>query len=161
MLRDDFNKGVGILKEFGLAYDILIFERHLPSRRGSSIATRSRFSFSIIWPSRKSNRRNASRGQRYLQELAKRPNVYCKASGIATEADWQSWTQQSLREYFNIALEAFGPDRLMAGSDWPVCLVACGFKRWWDILREWISALSPAEQSQILGENAVRAYKLK
>jgi len=50
---------------------------------------------------------------------------------------------------------------MMAGSDWPVCLVACGFKRWWDILREWISALSPAEQAQILGDNAVRAYKLK
>jgi L-fuconolactonase len=161
MLRDDFNRGVGILKEFGLAYDLLIFERHLPvAGRFVDLHPEQVFILDhLAKPKIKAAEREP--WAKHLQELAKRPNVYCKASGIVTEADWQSWTPPGLREYFNIALEAFGPDRIMAGSDWPVCLVACGYKRWWDILREWISALSETEQSKILGDNAVRAYKLK
>jgi L-fuconolactonase len=95
-----------------------------------------------------------------MKEFGKRPNIYCKVSGIVTEADWQNWTQQQLREYFDVALDTFGSEKLMAGSDWPVCLLACGYKRWWDILRQWTSAMSEDEKERFFGSNAVKAYGL-
>jgi L-fuconolactonase len=96
-----------------------------------------------------------------LRELARRENVYCKLSGVVTEADWQAWTVQQLRPYMDAALEAFGPRRLMFGSDWPVCLLACGYQRWAGIVREFAGQLSPAEQARLFGATAVEAYNLQ
>ena len=96
-----------------------------------------------------------------LRELGARPNVYCKLSGMATEADWTSWTTDDLRPYFDVALECFGAGRLLAGSDWPVCTVATSYQRWWQTLQELVSALSPDERDGILGHNAKRVYNLE
>jgi L-fuconolactonase len=161
MLRDDFNRGLTTLKEFGLAYDLLVFDRHLPAtlRLVDRHPEQTFILDHIGKPKIKAGEREP--WAKHIQDLSKRPNVYCKVSGLVTEADWQSWTQQGLREYFDVVLEAFGISRLMAGSDWPVCLVACGYKRWWDILRQWIAAMSPSEQEQFLSANAVKAYGLK
>lgn len=161
MHRDDFNHGISVLKEFGLAFDLLVFERQLPTvlrlvdRHPEQIFILDH----IGKPKIKANEREP--WTKHIQELSKRPNVYCKVSGLVTEADWQSWTPPALRDYFKIVLEAFGIGRVMAGSDWPVCLLACGYKRWWDILRQWVSDLPEAEQAQFLGENAIKAYGLK
>jgi len=161
MARDDFNRGIAVLKEFGLAFDLLVFERQLPTvlrlvdRHPEQIFILDH----IGKPKIKANEREP--WTKHIQELSKRPNVYCKVSGLVTEADWQSWTTPGLLEYFNIVLEAFGIGRVMAGSDWPVCLVACGYNRWWDILRQWVSGLPETEQAQFLGENAIKAYGLK
>ena len=95
-----------------------------------------------------------------IAELARRDNVYCKLSGMATEADWKGWTESDLRPYFDTVLAAFGPDRLMFGSDWPVILVACSYKCWADTVRSWIAELSPAEQLSIMGGTAKMAYSL-
>ena len=98
--------------------------------------------------------------QANIRELAKRDNVSCKLSGMVTEADFENWTERQLRPYLDTVLAAFGPDRLMFGSDWPVCLVASAYKRWHDLIREYIRPLSSDEQAAIMGGTAIRAYKL-
>jgi L-fuconolactonase len=161
ILRDDFNRGVAELKRFGLRYDLLIFERHLPQaiqfvdRHPQQVfvldhIAKPRIRDGILEPWR-----------RNLRELARRPNVYCKLSGVVTETDWKTWTPEIIRPYVDAALDAFGPQRLMFGSDWPVCLVACSYKRWVDVIRDFASDLSPAEQARILGGTAVEAYNLE
>ena len=77
-----------------------------------------------------------------------------------TEADWKMWTADDLKPYFEIVLEAFWPERLMFGSDWPVCLVACGYQTWYEILSDFIGSLSKHEKERILGGTAVEVYKL-
>jgi L-fuconolactonase len=79
---------------------------------------------------------------------------------MVTEADFNSWTPEQLQPYFDVVLEAFGPDRLLFGSDWPVCLVATSYKNWADLVRKNISSFSETEQAKIMGENAIRVYKL-
>ena len=95
-----------------------------------------------------------------MAELARRENVYCKVSGMVTEADFAAWTEEQLKPYMEAVLEAFGPDRLLFGSDWPVCTVACEYVKWFDIVSRFVSSLSAAEQERIMGANAVTAYKL-
>ena len=96
-----------------------------------------------------------------IRELAKRPHVNCKISGMVTEADIKGWTAAQLRPYFDVVLEAFGPDRLLFGSDWPVCLVATTYQQWFELVLENISAFSTSEQDRIMGRNAERIYNLE
>ena len=95
-----------------------------------------------------------------MRDLARRDNVWCKLSGLVTEADYGAWTPQQLRPYFETLLEAFGPRRLMFGSDWPVCLVACDYTRWARLVRDWVAPLSSDEQASILGRTATQVYGL-
>jgi L-fuconolactonase len=161
VLRDDFNRGVGQLRRFNLAYDILIFERHLPQ----TIAFVDRhpgqvFIVDHIAKPRIKHNKTLSPWRSKLRELAKRPNVYCKVSGMVTEADWATWKPRQLRPYFDSVLDAFGPHRVMFGSDWPVCLVACDYARWRDVVSGFIAALSPAEQAAVMSGSAIKAYSL-
>jgi L-fuconolactonase len=160
MLRDDFNRGIGALAPHGLAYDILIFERHLPQtiefvdRHPSQVfivdhVAKPRIGENVLEPWRQN-----------MIELGRRENVFCKVSGLVAEADWNAWTEQQLRPYIDTALEAFGPKRLMFGSDWPVCLVACEYRNWAEIVRLAICELSADEQDRILGGTAIEAYRL-
>jgi L-fuconolactonase len=160
MLRDDFNRGVSRLKDFGLQYDILIFERHLSQTiQFVDRHPNQRFVVDhIAKPRVKAQVR--SPWQELITELARRENVCCKLSGMATEADWRQWTESDLRPYFDITLDAFGPKRLMFGSDWPVILVACDYKRWAEMVRSWISEMSAAERAFIMGGTAKLAYSL-
>jgi L-fucono-1,5-lactonase len=160
MLRDDFNRGVALLKEFGLVYDILIFERHLPQtlqfvdRHPNQVFVLDH----IAKPRIKDG--YLSPWQTNIVQLAHRPNVYCKLSGMVTEADYQNWTVQELTPYIDTVLSAFGAKRVLFGSDWPVCLVACPYGRWVEVVRKHIGGLSEAEQERILGGTAMEAYKL-
>ncbi len=134
ILRGDFNRGIATLPQFGLIYDILIYERHLPQTIQfvdwhpdqvfvlDHIA-KPRIKDRLISPWREN-----------IRELAKRPNVYCKISGMVTEADWRHWTEKDLEPYVDTVLEAFGPRRLMFGSDWPVCLIASSYSRWFEFV---------------------------
>ncbi len=160
ILRDDFNRGIAALRQFGLVYDILIFERQLPQsikfvdRHPNQIfvldhIAKPRIKENIVSPWREN-----------LIELAKRPNVYCKISGMVTEADYHMWTEHQLDPYFDAVLHAFEPKRLMFGSDWPVALVAVNYARWFKLVSKKIEKLSAAEQDRILGGTAVEAYKL-
>ena len=160
ILRKDFNRGVSLLKKYDLVYEILIFEKHLPQtidfvdRHQDQIfvldhIAKPLIKDNIIYPWKKN-----------ITELAKRPNVFCKVSGMVTEADFKTWTPEQLRPYFNVVLEAFGPERLMFGSDWPVCLVAAGYGEWLQTVKGFISGLSENEQKMILGGTAQRVYGL-
>ena len=95
-----------------------------------------------------------------MRELARRPSVWCKLSGVVTEADWAGWTPAGIRPYLDTALEAFGPKRVMWGSDWPVCLVACDYGRWRRTVEEATAGLTASEREGILGGNATAAYRL-
>ncbi len=160
MLREDFNRGIAELRRFKLAYDILIFEHHLPQtmelvdRHPQQVfvldhIAKPRIKDNLLEPWRKN-----------IRELAKRPNLYCKISGMVTEADFTSWTEAQLLPYVETVIEAFGAKRLMFGSDWPVGLIACEYARWLSLVRGWIAKLSSAEQKHILGDTAVEAYRL-
>ncbi|HCE43235.1 MAG TPA: amidohydrolase [Lentisphaeria bacterium] len=160
ILRDDFNRGVGLLEKVNLAYDILILEKHLPQT----------IEFVDMHPAQvfildhiakpKIGKNILSPWRENMIELARRQNVYCKISGMVTEADYLGWTEEQLQPYFDTVIEAFGPDRLMFGSDWPVCTVACEYRRWIEITRKNISRLSASEQERILSGTAIEAYKL-
>lgn len=160
ILREDFNRGIRELKQFNLVYDILIFERHLPQTIRFVDAHPNQI-FVLDHIAKPRIKDDAFEPwNKNLRELAKRENVYCKASGMVTEADYETWTEAQVRRYFDAALEAFGPKRLMFGSDWPVCLVACGYARWHKLVSSWIQNLSQPEQDRILGGTAIEAYKL-
>jgi L-fuconolactonase len=160
MLRDDFNRGISLLRSFGLAYDILIFERHLPQtltfvdRHPGQVFVVDH----IAKPRIKA--RLLSPWRERIQELARRENVYCKVSGMATEADWNAWTADDLRPYFDAVLAAFGPKRLMFGSDWPVLTLAGEYKTWMDTFRSFIAELSADEQESMRRGVAIAAYRL-
>jgi len=160
MLRDDFNRGISLLRDGGLVYDILIFEHHLPQtiefvdRHPGQV-------FVVDHIAKPKITENAfSPWKETITELAKRDNVCCKVSGMATEADWHAWTPAQLRPYFDIVLAAFGPRRLMFGSDWPVLTLAASYRRWVDTFRSFITELSPEEQDDICRRTAQRTYRL-
>ena len=156
----DFNRGVAALGGTGLVYDILIYERQLPQTLDFARRHPGQ-SFVLDHLAKPSVRkRELEPWRRNLKELAREPGVSCKLSGLVTEAEWNTWTLDDLKPYLDAALEAFGPDRLMAGSDWPVCLVASSYKRWWAALHEWAGPLTTAEREQIFGRTAKRIYSL-
>ncbi len=160
ILREDFNRGVALLKGFKLRYDILIFESHLPQtiKFVDRHPDQTFILDHIAKPKIKQHQIDPWKAN--LIELAKRPNVYCKLSGMVTEADWQKWTPADLEPYIDTVLAAFGPKRLMYGSDWPVCLLASPYKRWFDTVTVAISKLSEPERTRILGGTAIEAYGL-
>ncbi|MGB2625241.1 MAG: amidohydrolase family protein [Candidatus Acidiferrum sp.] len=161
VLRADFNAGIDLLKDYSLVYDILIFERQLPAvisfvdRHPSQIFVldhigKPRVRDGQIEPWRTN-----------LRELARRENVYCKMSGILTEADWENWRRSDLLPYVEVVLDCFGPARLMAGSDWPVCLLAATPETWFSTLGALLQTLSRSEQDLILGGVATHVYSLE
>lgn len=101
-----------------------------------------------------------SEWEKHMRVLAKYPNIYCKVSGMVTEAEWPGWKYEDFVPYLNIVTEAFGTDRLVYGSDWPVCLVAAGYDQQFSIIQKYFSSFSEHEKKKILGENAERFYNL-
>lgn len=160
MLRPDFNAGIRLLARFDLVYDILIFERHLPQT--IQFVDKHPNQIFILDHLAKPRVRDGEIApwNQNIRELAKRPNVYCKLSGLVTEADYIAWTPDQLKPYLDTVLDAFGPERLMFGSDWPVCLVAVSYKRWVSVLDDFTAALSATEQQQIWSGTAEKAYQL-
>jgi L-fuconolactonase len=160
ILGEDFNRGITLLKEFDLVYDILIYERQLaPSIE--FVDRHPELVFVLDHVAKPRIRDGAMEPWADLmRQMAERPNVSCKLSGMATEADWANWTESQLIPYLDVALEAFGPDRLMFGSDWPVARLAVEYGAWVKIMTTYLSKLSPSEQAAIWGENAIQAYKL-
>jgi len=161
MLRPDFNRGMDALRRFDLVYDVLVFERQLPAAlQCVDRHPDQRFVVDhIAKPRIREGLLEPWAGR--MRELARRPNVWCKLSGMVTEADYRCWTVDQLRPYLTTVLDGFGPERLLFGSDWPVCLVACPYGRWLGIVRDAIASLSRPEQAAILGGNAARVYGLE
>jgi L-fuconolactonase len=160
ILREDFNSGIRTMLGSGLVYEILIYERHLPQtvdfvdEHPEQVFVLDHVAKPLIagavqepWATR-------------MRELGQRENVWCKVSGMVTEADWKNWTPEKLKPYLDVAVEAFGPARLMAGSDWPVCLAASGYSQWWGVLRDYFAPFSEAERAGVFGGNAIDVYGL-
>ncbi|TWT97719.1 Amidohydrolase [Botrimarina colliarenosi] len=160
LARDDFNRGVAEVVRRGLTYDVLIFAQQLPAAiQFVDSHPEGRLVLDHLGkPPVKAGQIEPWRYQ--LEELAERPNVACKLSGLVTEADWKAWTPDSIRPYLDAALEAFGPDRLMFGSDWPVCLLATSYERWVEVIQDWAGRLSPNEQASFFHSAATRSYQL-
>jgi L-fuconolactonase len=160
ILREDFNSGIRTMLGSGLVYDILIYERHLEDaiyfvdEHPNQVFVLDHLAKPLIaagtlepWASR-------------MRELGQRENIWCKVSGLVTEANWKTWTPETLRPYLDVTVEAFGPERLMAGSDWPVCLVVSGYKQWFDVLRGYFAGFSETERARIFGGAATEVYGL-
>jgi len=160
MLGEDFNRGISLLQRYRLAYDILVFERHLPQTvEFVDCHPHQVFILDHIAKPR-IGKNKLSPWKENIQELAMRENVFCKISGMVTEADWTAWTEGQLRPYVDIVLSEFGPKRLMFGSDWPVLTLASGYGQWVDTFRRFIADLSAEEQEDICWRTAKRAYRL-
>ncbi len=161
LMQPDFLRGISLLEEFDLAYDILIYPKHLPvAAEFVERFPRQRFVLDhLAKPPIKSGRIDCWADG--LRRLAEFPNVFCKLSGLVTEADWQHWTLEQIVPFLDVAFEAFGPDRLMIGSDWPVCLVAASYSRTIDVVMAYLRKLSPAYCEAVWGGNAQRFWRLK
>jgi L-fuconolactonase len=161
MLRDDFLHGIAALAEFNLTYDILIFPRHLPV----AVELVERFPAQpfvldhIAKPLIKDG--VLEPWTTGIRRLAAHDNVLCKVSGMITEADWQDWQPPRFQPYLDIVLEAFGPRRLMFGSDWPVCTLAGTYEKVVGLFASFARQLSADEQAEIWGGTARRFYGLE
>jgi len=161
MLRNDFLRGVARLREYDLAYDVLIFPRQLPAAiQFVRKFPDQRFVLDhIAKPLIAEGRLDP--WQRDINELAKSENISCKLSGMVTEARWHDWKPEDFRPYLDVVLDTFGPTRLMIGSDWPVCTASASYSRTMALVRDYIGSLTQDEQNLILGENCARFYRVK
>jgi L-fuconolactonase len=160
MLHDEFLKGISLLKEYNLTYDLLLFPKHLPvAQIIVPMFPEQKFVLDhISKPLIKDHLINPWKED--IFRLANNENVWCKLSGMVTEADRKNWKSDDLNPYLDIVFEAFGPDRLMTGSDWPVCLLAGEYKDVLGIVEEYISGMPTGIQQKILGMNCIDFYGL-
>jgi L-fuconolactonase len=162
LLRDQVLDGLAAVADAGLVYDLLVRERELPAAR--AVAERLPELTLVVDHLAKPRIREGAMqpwaGE--LAALAGHPNVACKVSGLVTEADWTAWTPAQLVPYVAHAAEVFGPERLLFGSDWPVCLLAAGYDEVVAAATEALdrAGLGPAEREAVFGANARRLYRL-
>lgn len=160
LLRSDFCRGIGLLKNFNFTYDILI----KPPQLASALEFVQRFPNQkfvidhLAKPFIKS--RSIAHWEKDIQAMAKHENVCCKVSGMVTEADWQNWKPADFTPYLDIVFNSFGSSRVMYGSDWPVCLVAASYEQQLSIVTNYLKTFSESEQQKVMGGNATHFYNL-
>jgi len=161
MLRPEFRRGIAALREFQLTYDLLLFPCHLPVARQlvAEFPDQPFVLDHIAKPAIREGR--LSPWKEDLQQLAAHPNVYCKLSGMVTEAPWRQWRPEDFHRYLDIVLEAFGPERVMIGSDWPVCTLSGDYGSTMRIVIDYVQRFPEALREAILGHNCARFYGLK
>lgn len=161
VLREEFQRGIGHLKEFGLTYDILVF----PNQLKNAVKLTAKFpnqKFVLDHMAKPYIKdRKLKEWQTDIKLLAKNPNVYCKLSGMITEADWKNWKTKDFKPYLDTVFNAFGTARILYGSDWPVCKLAGEYKQVLEVVGNYIQELSQAEQDLIMGANACNFYSLE
>ncbi|MGZ3764059.1 MAG: amidohydrolase family protein [Mucilaginibacter sp.] len=160
MLTPAFKRGINLLNKYGFTYDILIYPIHLKHAE-TLVAEFPNQKFVVdhlAKPHIKSKEIDDWRDD--IRALAQHQNVFCKVSGMLTEADWYGWRTDDFTPYLDIVFNAFSTNRVMYGSDWPVCNLAGGYNRALEILQIYTSLLSPGEQEQFFGANATDFYNL-
>lgn len=160
LLRSDFCEGIRALSKYNFTYDILVYPVQLPAVEA----------FVQLFPGQRLvidhmakpyfKTGDISAWETHMRAIAQHPHVYCKLSGLVTEADWEKWDAAHFAPFLDVVLEAFGPERLMFGSDWPVCKLAASYAEVIGIVTDYISRLSADEKAGIMGGNAVRFYGL-
>jgi L-fuconolactonase len=160
MLREDFNAGIRLLRQYDLRYDLLIFAKHIPQT--ITFVDKHPNQIFIVDHIAKPSVGSAGIDQwrTDIQALSQRENVFCKLSGMITEADWKSWTAAQLRPYFDVILEAFGPSRIMFGSDWPVMTLAGNYEDWIAVVTDFLDELPDEEADSIMHGTATKVYQL-
>ena len=160
VLREEFQHGIAALRDFGLTYDLLIFPRQLPAaiKLAQKFPEQPFVLDHLAKPPIKNGALSPWREQ--VRELAKLSNVMCKVSGMITEADWQNWRADDFKPYLDVVFEAFGPERLMFGSDWPVCLLAGSYARVFGLMHNYVSQLGADTEANFYGQNAANFYGL-
>ncbi len=160
MLKNTFQHGIAALEPFNVTYDVLIF----PHQLDDTITLVKKFPNQkfiidhLAKPLIKS--KEITLWKQKIKELATHPNVYCKLSGMVTEADWQQWTIEDIVPYMDVVFNAFGTSRVVFGSDWPVCLLAASYEKVLHIVETYIKQFSVKERRMIMGENACSFYNL-
>lgn len=159
LAREDVVRGIAKLARFDLAYDVLVYARQLPAAiELCRSLPNQRFVLDHVGkPEIRAQKHDP--WAEHLRELAQCENVACKLSGLVTEADWQRWTPDDLAFYLETALEAFGPERVMIGSDWPVCLLAASYADAIGVARGAVAAFSADERAAMLTQNALHWYR--
>jgi L-fuconolactonase len=156
-----FVKGIAQLRNFGFTYDILVYPRQLSAAiELVQQVPDQRFVIDHLAKPEIKARKTAPWAAQ-MKEIAQSRNVFCKVSGLVTEADWKHWTPDDFRPYFDLVLDAFGPDRLMFGSDWPVCLLAATYAQVKQLAEHCMHSLSELEKQKVFGDNAALFYGLK
>ncbi len=161
IIRPAVLRGLKVLQKHHVPFDLLFYVKHLhhAQRLARELPELKLVIDHLAKPQIKLGR--LDNWEANFRAAAKAPNVYCKLSGLVTEADWQRWMPADLRPYVQIALDAFGPDRLMFGSDWPVCELAASYPRVLAALQEALGPLSEDERSHISWRTAREFYGLK
>lgn len=160
LMGEFFCRGIAGLRQHNFTYDILVYAHQLEQVE-EFVKRFPNQPFIIDHLAKPSIKEKSIEDWRQrMTRIAKNENVYCKLSGMVTEADWNKWNYNDLQPYMEAVLEVFGTKRLVYGSDWPVCLVAASYERQINVVRQFISRLSAAEQAEIMGENAIRFYHL-
>lgn len=161
MLRPAFIRGIKLLEKFGLTYDILIFPKHLKNAI-QLVKQCSENQIFVVDHIAKPLIKDGilSPWKEEIAELAGFPNVYCKVSGMVTEADWDNWKPEDIKPFLDVVFEAFGKDRILIGSDWPVCLVAGKYSEVMKVVLNYISEFDETDKNKIMGDNAVKAYDI-
>ena len=160
IIQDDVLQGLAVLEKHGVPYDLLFYVKHL--KHAVTVARRfPNLKFVIDHLAKPIIKEKQTEGWiENFAAAAKCENVSCKLSGMVTEADWQNWTPADLKPYVETALEKFGSDRCMFGSDWPVCELAASYQQVFDALTQCIGGVSASEREKILGKNAIDFYSL-
>lgn len=157
----DFRRGIAALAPRGLTYDLLVHQHQLRE----AVAFVRDFPLQPIVLDHLAKplilRRELEPWATHLRELGQCSNCYCKVSGLITEADWVHWSSDDLRPYLDVVFEAFPAERLMFGSDWPVCLLAAPYARVVEVIDEYLAAVDAATRAALFGENAARFYGLR
>jgi L-fuconolactonase len=160
MVKESFVKGIGLLKDFNLTYDILIYPHQL--EEAIELVKQNPDQPFVLDHLAKPyiKDKKIEKWAEYIKQLAAFKNVNCKLSGLLTEGDWNHWQASDFSDYLTVVMEAFGRDRLMFGSDWPVCLLAGSYQHVLRIVEDFIEGLSLADKNKIMGENAHNFYRL-
>jgi L-fuconolactonase len=161
LLREDFLRGIACLREFDFIYEILIYPKQLPAA----------VEFVQIFPEQPFvvdhmakplvKEREIASWSRHMRSLGTAPNVYCKVSGLITEGNWKNWRPEDFHPYLDVVFEVFGPDRLLFGSDWPVCLLAGSYRRVKGLIEDYVRDRPQSEKDNLFGGNAERFYGVK
>ena len=161
LLRSDVQRGISFLRKYDLTYDILVFARQLPAAI-ELVKAFPQQKFVLDHLAKPQITKGIDKEwQRNIEALGKCPNVFCKLSGMVTETEDFKWKKSDFTPFLDVIFNSFGTDRVMYGSDWPVCLLAADYSTQLNILQEYISDYSVSEQSKIMGANAAKFYNLK
>lgn len=160
MLQPAFLNGISKLQPFNFTYDLLILPQHLDAAlQLVSMFPQQRFVIDhMAKPFIKDKQLNG--WQQGIEALSKHSNVYCKISGMVTEADWNSWSASDLKPYLAIVTGCFGNERIMFGSDWPVCLVAASYERWLQTIQDYFADHNNQDRENFFSKNAAQFYNL-